>query len=230
LYSAYLLTKDYNNIDTSEVIKIDTLSDLTENIDYYNKVNICIEFDNNYYSYGICLLNKWCGFDKIVINTVINKNNNNYLSDCVYQYHNRNSKLFYDNLNNLEKNLFFYVSINDIHPPTIDISEMVDVVDKETQELINKIPNNIGIGYLVNEALIERCLNDFSKKENNTLYNLFKSGSRFSSKQLSRSCINIGFLADSHNMVLPVSINSNLLRGLTEDEFFAGASGTRKGF
>lgn len=229
LYSAYLLTKDYNNIDTTEIIKIDRLSELIENIEFYNKINTCIEFDNNYYSYGICLFNKWCGFDKIIINTVVNKKNNNYVSDCVYQFHNKDGKKFYDNLNNLEKNLFFYISINDIHPPTIDIEEMSSIVDSKTQELINKIPNNINVGYLINDALVERSLNDFSKKENNTLYNLFKSGSRFSEKQLSRSCINIGFCADSNNMIMPKSINTNLLRGLTEDEFFAGASGTRKG-
>jgi len=229
LYSGYILTKDYDKIDTTNILKIDKLSNIVENIDLYNKPNMCVEFDNNYYSYGICLFNKWCGFDKIIINTVINKKNNNYVSDCIYQYFNKNSKDFYDNLNNLEKCLFFYISINNIYPPTIDVDEMCDIVDKTTQDLINKIPNNINLGYLINEALIERCLNNFSQKENNTLYNLFKSGSRFSEKQLSRSCINIGFCADAHNIVKPLSINTNLLRGLNEVEFFAGASGTRKG-
>ena len=228
LYSAYLLTKDCNNIETSEVIKINKLDDLVENIQLYNKPSTCVEFDSNYYSYGICLFNKWCGFDKIIINKMINKKNNNQLSDYVYQYYNKDPKVFYNKLNNLEKNLFFYISINNLHPPTIDVDEMSSMVDKETQDLINKIPNNINIGYLVNEALIDKSLDKFSKTDN-TLYDLYKSGSRFSSKQLARSCINIGFLADSRNMVLPVSINSNLLKGLTEVEFFSGASGTRKG-
>lgn len=229
LYGAYILTKDYNKINTSEIIKVDLLQDLAENNELYNKVDLCVEFDNNYYSYGICLFNKWCGFDRIIINQMINKKTNNHVSDCIYQYSNKNSKDFYNNLNHLEKSLFFYISINNVHPPTIDINEMCDVVDAKSQELINKIPNNIQIGYIVNDALVDRCLDDFSKKENNTLYNLFASGSRFSSKQLSRSCINIGFVANAKNNVEAKSINTNLLLGLTAEEFFTGSSGSRKG-
>jgi hypothetical protein len=105
---------------------------------------------------------------------------------------------------------------------------MLDLIDNKTKDLINKIPNDISIGYLINQALVSKCLNNFGKQEN-TLYNLFKSGSRFSEKQLSRSCINIGFTADAFNQIKPFAINTNLLRGLNEDEFFVGSSGTRKG-
>lgn len=228
LYSGYLLTKDFNNIDTSEIIKVDRLQDLAENIELYNKTNLCIEFDNNYYSYGICLFNKWCGFEKIIINKLVNKSNNNYVSQCIYDYFNCSGEIFYKNINNLEKNLFFYISINNIFPPTINIDEMLEVVNEDAKRIINKIPNNINLGYLINEAMIDRCLENFSKNEN-TLLSLYRSGSRFSIKQLSRSCINIGFCADSHNIVQPFSINTNLMKGLTEVEFFNGASGSRKG-
>jgi len=228
LYSAYLLTKDFNNIDTTNVIKIDSLKDLAENIELYNKPESCVEFDNNYYSYGVCLFNKWCNFDKIVINETISKKNNNHLSDCIYKNSSGSGEIYYKNLNNLEKNLFFYISIADYYPPTINIDEMLDVVDVDTEKLINKIPDNINVGYIVNEALIERCLDNFSKKPS-TLLNLFRSGSRFSGKQLSRTCVNIGFNADSDNQVQPSAINTNLLKGLTDDEFFIGCSGTRKG-
>ena len=227
LYSVYLLSKDVNNINTDHIIKINELKDLPENIELYNKPDICIEFMSNYYSYGICLINKWCGFDKIIINEVINKKNNSYISECVYNYF-QDGEIYYKNLNNLEKNLFFYVSICDYYPPTISLDEMLNFIDEKTDALINKIPNNIAVGYLVNDALVARCLNNLVKQDN-TLLNLFKSGSRFSEKQLSRSCINIGFNADANNMVKPFAINTNLLKGLTEKEFFAGSSGTRKG-
>lgn len=121
------------------------------------------------------------------------------------------------------------MSVNNINSPSISIEEMVDVVDTETRSLFNKIPRNVNLGYLINQALIDRCLIKLGKTEN-TLNNLYRSGSRFSEKQLSRTCINIGYCADADNLVAADPINSNLLQGLTEEEFFIGASGTRKGY
>lgn len=228
LYTAYLLTKDYKNINTDNIIVIQKLSELEETPELYEKPETCVEFKNNYYSYGICLFNKWCGFDDIVIYTVINKKNNNYISECIYEYYKKDSKIFYKHLNNLEKNLFFFGSVSNYYPPTINVSEMLNVVDDTTRKIFNKVPDDIEIGYLINQSLIDRCLHNF-KKTPNTLYYLFKSGSRFSDKQLSRTCLNIGFCADANNKIQPSAINTNLLIGLNEKEFFQGGSGTRKG-
>ena len=60
------------------------------------------------------------------------------------------------------------------------------------------------------------------------MYKLYKSGSRFSRTQLARSCINIGYSADADNMVISTPIKNSLLEGLTEEEFFIVAPGTRK--
>jgi hypothetical protein len=226
LYSAYILTKDYNNIDESSILEIDDLSVLPESIQYYNHPSICVEFRGIKYSYGICLFNKWCGFDKIIINELISKKNNNNLSAKIYK-ENPDKIQFYQKLNHLEKNLFLYISINNHFPPTINIKEMISL-SSQIQDLAIKIPSNIELGYLINQGLIKKCLENFGKTES-TLYNLFKSGSRFSEKQLSRSCINIGFVADGENKIVPLAFNTNLLKGLTEHEFFESASGTRKG-
>ena len=228
LYAAFILSKDFNHIDTTKIIKLDKLQDLQENIELYNTPNACVEVDNNYYTVGICLFNKWCGFNTIVINCLINKKNNNFVSDQIYKYFNSDSELYYKNLNNLEKNLFFYISVTNVHPPTINIGQMSSVVDAGTQLLFDKIPKNVDLGYLVNQALIDRCLIKLDET-NNTLNSLYRSGSRFSDKQLSRSCINIGFCADAKNLVAADPINTNLLRGLSEKEFFSSSSGTRKG-
>lgn len=225
LYAAYLLSNDFNNIDFSKTIKINNILDLAESIELYNNPRICVEFNNKKYTYGIVLINKWCGFDDIYINFEISKKNNNLVSQIIYNY---NKDKFYDNLTNLEKSLFFYISISDNNPPTINIDEIIDVVDNESKKLIDLIPNNIEVGYIINQAIIERCLSNLSK-QNNTLYKLARSGSRFSAKQLARSCINIGFSADSKNNIVPKAINTNLMIGLNEKEFFIGSSGTRKG-
>jgi hypothetical protein len=228
LYASYIVTKDFNNIDETEILELSSLNDLPEDIDCYNNLRRCVIFNNEKYTYGICLFNKWCGFNRVKINYMIYKKNNNDLSNLVWEECNGDCELFYRRLNHLEKNLFFYISINNIFPPTINITEMVDLASK-MKDLAQKIPDNVDIGYLVNQALVKRSIENFSEHET-TLYNLFKSGSRFSEKQLARSNINIGFVADSENKIHPMAFNTNLLKGLNEEEFFASSSGTRKGY
>jgi len=226
LYAAFILTKDFGNIDESMILEIDNLSDLIEDIEHYNNPRSCVIFNNQRYSYGICLFNKWCGFDNIEINKLVNKSNNNFLSGKIWELTN-DATLFYKQMNHLEKNLFFYISINDCFSPTINIKEMIGM-SLQVRELADKIPDNIDVGYLVNQALIKRCLEEFGQKET-TLLNLFKSGSRFSEKQLARSVVNIGFVANAENKIQPMAFNTNLLAGLSEREFFESSSGTRKG-
>ena len=104
---------------------------------------------------------------------------------------------------------------------------MVELKDDETSRMLKQLPNNnIMLGYYLNEALVERCLENFDKESN--LYKLYKSGSRFSKLQLARSCISIGFSADTNNNITPIPIKTSLLEGLTEEEFFIVAPGTRK--
>ena len=272
LYAAFILSKDFDKIDSKDskdpdMIKCPNLAAIKENQDLYNNpnLNVYLEDHNKVFKYGICLLNKWCGFKEIIINRKISKKETNYISQTIYDYTknniynanannaavyrrgsldsldsselNKNSKIgieeqikydFYERITNLEKHLFFYISLTNYNAPTLNIDHMINVVSSEEKELFHKIPDNIKLGYLVNHSLTEKCLDTFKTKDI-TLNYLVQSGSRFSANQLSRSFINLGFIADSDNQIVPKAINTNLLEGLTEEEFFIGSSGTRKG-
>lgn len=106
---------------------------------------------------------------------------------------------------------------------------MLSVVDEETSDLFKLLPsNNVKLGYLLNESLLDRCI-DYKFDKNSNFYKLYKSGSRFSKQQLARTSINIGYFADENNIVQQTPITSNLMTGLTEKEFFQSSFGTRKG-
>lgn len=264
LYAAFTLSKDFDKIkdfdklEDHNMIKCPNLAAIKEDQDLYNNpnLNVYLEDHNKIFKYGICLLNKWCGFNEIIMNRRITKKQTNYISQTIYEYtrnsisntnntvyrrdsgnSGEDSKLgieekvkydFYERITNLEKHLFFYISLTNYHAPTLNIDHMINVVSSEEKELFHKIPDNIKLGYLVNHSLTEKCLDKFKSKDV-TLNYLVQSGSRFSANQLSRSFINLGFIADSDNQIVPKAINTNLLEGLTEEEFFIGSSGTRKG-
>jgi DNA-directed RNA polymerase beta' subunit len=226
LYACYVLTedKDYNK---NNIIKIKTLQELPETQELYNnlKTGIYIEDCNKTFPYGICLFNKWCGFNKIKMTETISKNQSNKISELIYEEQ-KDPIPFYDKLTELNRKLLFFISSTD-HSPTININEMMGIVDEDTSKLFKKLPdNNVNVGFLVNEGLIVRCLENCD--HNSQLYKLFKSGTRFSRTQLARSCISIGFTADDKNYIVPNPIKGNLMEGITEEDFFLGSPGTRK--
>lgn len=226
LYCAYILTRDV--CEDYKLISISSLSELPENLDWFNN-NLYkhIELNNKLYTYGMCLFNKWCGFTDVILNKVITKKQLQEVSKAIFEYHQCDSKLFYDNMYELEKKLMFFISIT-THIPTVSLFEMISVVDDDTHQLIQKIPSgNAYLAYHINNALIDRCLDKFPQDLN--LYKLYKSGSRFSKVQLARSCINIGLVADENNIVHQTPITTSLIEGLTAPEFFSSAPGTRKG-
>jgi len=178
------------------------------------------------YSYGTCLFNKFCGFDKIVITKSIGKKAINEINEKIYSYYKKDNKKYYAALTELEKRLFFFISSTN-HTPSLDIEEMVDLKDELTDKIFKQLPNNnIKLGYYIVEALTDKCINAMS--ENSGLYKLFKSGSRFSRAQLARSTITIGYSADAENKVIARPIKSSLLEGLTEEQYFRVAPATRK--
>lgn len=226
LYSAFVLTRE--EFDKDKVVaKINNLKKLPETYDLWNNhIYSAVEFKDQLYSYGIALFNKWCGFSDIIINKSINKSMTNFISETIYNYNNKNNKKYYDALCELEKKLFLYISVVK-YVPSLDVTEMVNLKDEETAQLLKKLPdNNVMLGYHINEAMIERCIHHFDKESN--LYKLYKSGSRFQKMQLARSCISIGYSANADNVVIPTPVKTSLLEGLTEKEFFIVAPGTRK--
>lgn len=229
LYAAFIITQYSENFDNSKTIyEINSLNELPESIDLFNTgLDKQVKYKNKYYSYGVCLINKWCNFNEIIIDYTITKNQIQLISKEIYDYFEHNTKLFYDNLHELTKKLMFFISVI-YQSPSLNIYEMIDLVDEDLQEMIYKIPSgNAAISYYINEALIEKAISNFSNES--SLYKLFRSGSRFSKGQLARSCINIGLVADENNIIDQSPINTSLISGLTEEEFFRGSFGTRKG-
>ena len=225
LYGIYIITSKKINND-KPILKIDSLSELPESFDYWNfELDKPVQFNNQIYSYGVCLINKWAGItDKIIINKAISKSNSNDVSKLLFDF---NPDNFHDNISNLSKTLFFFISSTS-HCPSINIDEMINAVNDNTHELFQKLPNsNPYLGHYINEALIDRCVDNMDKSSD--LYNLYKSGSRFNKAQLARTCINIGYIADAKNIVNYKPINSNLITGLNSDDFLATSLGTRKG-
>lgn len=224
LYACYILTENINpDFDNwkDNIIKINNLEDLPEDFDLWNNnLRQPVEFCGNQYTYGVCLLNKWLNFDKILINKTIAKGQSNEISEITYSF---NPDKFYENLTELNKRLYFFISTTN-HNPTIDVDEMVNVVDDETEKLFQQLPHfNPYLGFYLNEALTDKCVDSMDSKSN--LFRLYKSGSRMSKQQLARSTINIGYVADANNIVVHTPICTHLMRGLTREDYFTAAPG-----
>ena len=227
LYSAFILSQNIENNNYDICYKINNLKELPVTIYDLNNPYRNVIINNKKYTYGICLINKWLYFDDVVINFEISKKQIQNLSKITYVYHNNNSKKYYDALGNLEKHLMTYISITKF-VPSINIDQMSSMVNDELHQLINKIPSgNQYLSYYINDALTDKAIDNFDHSCN--LYKLYKSGSRFNKSQLARSCINIGPVADENNIINTNPINSSLIEGLTEEQFFMSSFGTRKG-
>jgi len=225
LYGIYILSSKKINYD-KPILKINSLNELPESFDYWNlELDKPIQFNNQIYSYGMCLINKWAGItNDILINFPVSKKNSNEVSEIIFNFDNNK---FHDNIYNLSNSLFFFIS-STIHCPSINIDEMINIVDDSTQKLFHQLPTtNPYLGYHINEALIDRCVNNMNHSED--LYNLYKSGSRFNKSQLARTCINTGYIADAENVVNYNPIKSNLITGFNSVDFLATSLGTRKG-
>lgn len=226
LFAAFIMTQNCDRPPEKPIMKIDSIFNLPEKIDLMNSPEKFIKIKNELVTYGIALINYWLGFDKIIINFPIVKKQVQTISRLTYIYYN-DSKKYYDALSNLEKHLMTYISITKF-TPTINIDQMINLVGDELHQLMLKIPGkNPKLAYYINNALIDRAVDNFDPNCN--LYKLYKSGSRFNKQQLARSCINIGLVADENNIIDEEPINSSLIEGITEKEFFISSLGTRKG-
>ncbi len=232
LYGAYILTLNLDQINSFEIFQtISNLQNLNEEISMYNNHlydTVYLTHQEVFTTYGNALLNKWCGFDHIVLNEQIGKKNVNEISRWIYKQVNRDSEKFYKQLDYVDKMLYIFTSITD-HSPTLNINDMINILKPTDEQLFKKIKfKNIWLGYYLNKSLIERTLNSKDIQDSD-LYKLYKSGSRFNKIQFAKSCINNGYVSDQDNIILDNPINTNLLKGMTEEEFFRGSPGTRKG-
>jgi len=226
LQACFALTENINPNYDKETINLNNLQDLYEDFDYWNnELDKPVYINNEYYSYGICLINKWMGFNTVKLNSVITKKEANMISETIFNELGKNR--FYDHLTNLNKKLLFFISSTN-HCPTINVEEMSSVLDHKTEQLFKNLPKqNPYIGYHINEGLVDRCIENLDTTSD--LYKLYKAGSRLNKQQLSRTCINIGYVADANNVVIYEPVCSNLMKGLTKKDYFLTAPGARKG-
>jgi len=224
LYGMFIISSFNINYDKVP-IQLTSLDLLPENFDYWNYNLDCpVNFINKTYSYGMCLINKWAGFDSILINQFIGKSESELVSKIIFEF---NQDKFHDNLHNLNRQILFFISSTD-HCPSINVNEMINMLNDKIEHLFMNLPkNNPYIGTHINEALIDKCLTEMNKDCD--LYKLFKSGSRFSKSQLARTCMNIGYIADAQNIVSNKPITSNLIKGLNQADFLETSLGARKG-
>lgn len=226
LYAVFILTQAIEN-DKPIIRKINSLSELDESIELFNNhLYDPVQLGDELFSYGICLLNKWCQFDHVKINKIIDKKSANLITDKIFEYVGEHIGQTHDIMSELNKKLLFFISTTK-HCPSIDIQEMASLLDDNTKHLFKKLPNTIDIGYAINESLISRCLENMDSES--TLYKLYASGARFNKQQLARSVINIGYTADADNIIKAKPIKSNLVNGLTREDFFLSSPGSRKG-
>lgn len=228
LYAAFVLTKEKFNRENIIFENISSLQLLPESIDLWNNhLSSAVKMKNGeIYSYGICLFNKFCGFDRVIITKSISKKQTDFVSEEMYKYFNKDNKKYYDTLSSLEKNLMFFIS-STFSTPSIDIEDMVNLKTDQIDKMFKNLPkHNIMLGYYIVEALTNKVLD--SMDENSPLYKLYKSGSRFSKAQLARSAVLIGYSANADNKVIAQPIKSSLLEGLSEEQYFKVAPATRK--
>jgi len=228
LYAAFVLTKEKFNKDNIIVKNLNSLKDLPESIKLWNDhlYDTVQMRSGELYSYGRCLFNKFCGFDKVIITKSLSKKLIDSVSEELYNYYNKDNKKYYDSLAALEKQLFFFISSTS-HAPSLDVENMVNLKNDQINKIFKNLPNNnIKLGYYIVEALTNRALDNMD--ENSSLYKLYKSGSRFSKAQLARSAVAIGYSADADNVVIPRPIKTSLLEGLSEEQYFMVAPATRK--
>ena len=226
LYACYVLTESIEPNIKYKTIELNSIHELYESISWFNnRLTWPVKINNKLYTYGVCLLNKWCGFDDIHINKTIDKKQSNYISETIFEV--MGKEYYYYYLTNLNRQLASFISFTK-HSPTLNMNELTTILPSKEEQLFKKLPiHNSKLGIHLCESLTDRCINICDK--NSSLIKLYKSGSRFSKSQLSRTCIAIGYSADENNKIVSNPVNSNLIKGITINDFFKGAAGTRKG-
>lgn len=204
--------KDFSIINDLKNIRFD------ENISIQKKYL----FKNQFYSYGIILLNSWCEFDNIFItkNTTVDE-----VSKLIYKNVNKDSERYHFILNELNRKLNWFLTIYSSETLTIPFEDGCKLLENSKNNfLIHNLPKNPHIGYHIYSAISDKFYNNIDK--NSQLYKLTKS--KFKKVQFSKSLLNIGYLADSKGKVIPNPVNGNVFGGLNEDLFFETSFGTRK--
>jgi hypothetical protein len=161
------------------------IQDLNEiDLDYNLSLGHPVRFNDEIYTYGICLLNKWL-YNKEISNSKYG------VQDC--------SKMIYSNsedntdyhfkLLEFNKNLNWFIASYKSGTLAFELDESCDVLAKCLENpLLSNLPNNPYIGYYIHQSLVNKTIKELPKHYN--LVKLLKS--KFKKEQFTRSVINIG--------------------------------------
>ena len=215
-YSILIESKFDNPFNST---KINSTSELE--IDYNKKLTDCIIINENHItSYGVCLVNKFAGFDTIYIDS---NDGPEEVSQKIYLDSNSNQE-YHKRLNNLNNLLNWFLTVYSSEVLTLPFVEASKEI-QEGNQLINNLPDNPYIGNTIFNALIDRS---YAKMDPNQKLSKLQKG-KFNKKQFARSIVGIGYISDDRNIIQDSPIVGTLLQGLTEDQFFETSFGTRKG-
>lgn len=212
-----------STIDSShDTIEVDRL----ENLKYDHKVhlNTSVHIKNiqKEVPYGIALLNKFAGLKNILITSNVESS---AALKIIFENSLSNEK-FQNSVRLFLINIYWFLTTHSSETLTLPFIESAEFVNKvKHNKLLSKLPQNPYLGSYIYHAVVDGIYNSIPK--NYQLHKLTKA--KFRKNSFSRGLISIGYIADNHNMISPTPVKSNIITGLTEDEFFETSFGTRKG-
>lgn len=210
--------------NTKNIIKINNLSDLpADDEKILFEPTTPVSFKNNIYSYGICLFNKLCQFNDIIINSYVSPNE----ISRELATHTKTNKEYHDRLTYLNGYLHCYATLNYNSPLTLSLDEITSLNVNKHKPLLEKLPKNPYIGQHVYKGIIERLYDDIPKEH--FFSKLIRAKLGKVGTQLSRMIGAIGYIADDKNIISSNAISQSVLNGLSPDPFFRTAKGARKG-
>jgi DNA-directed RNA polymerase beta' subunit len=218
IYAEFILLSPLNN--NIEPIKINSIFDIEDS--YENGVNYLypISINNNIYTVGICLFNRWCNFKDIKITKFTSPE---LITSEIYKDSKTNEE-FHTRLINLKLRLIWFISTHPTETLTVVLDELtIDI--SPIKNLLIKLPENPYIGQHLYEGLTSRAydiLPDSYKIKKLTKIKIRKA-------QLARLIGTVGFIADDKNIIDSKSISQSILSGLDQETFFRTCYGTRKG-
>lgn len=210
-----LIESKYSNPFNSQKIK--SLSEL--DIDYNRPLTDCVMIGSHITSYGVCLVNRFAGFDNI---TIDDNDSPEVLSEKIDLDSNSPTE-YHKRLNELNNFLNWFITVYSKETLTLPFVEAVDEI--QDNELINNLPDNPHIGHVIFNALIDKS---YSQMDPEQKLSKLKKG-KFNKKQFARSVVGIGYISDDNNIIQNSPIRGTLIAGLDEENFFETSFGTRKG-
>lgn len=185
-------------------------------------INSKYKFKNNFYTYGICLLNSWCELEEILID---NNTTQQKLSDIIYKHCNCDNTKYHQLLNDVNRKLNWFLTTYPKETLTIPFIEACDLLEtSKNNNILKNLPTNPHVGYIIYDSIVDKIYKNLPK--DSQLYKLTLA--KFRKTQFSKSLLSIGYLANSRGEVLVSPVDGCVLGGLSEDSFFESSSGTRK--